>query len=78
MVFSTDKNELKHLSDTKIVRHTQLRLEMNPYLDKDYFVLRKLKRGVKITKGFAKRVWDKAITLNKPETETMINNCCPT
>ena len=23
-VFSTDKNELKHLSDTKIVRHTQL------------------------------------------------------
>ncbi len=38
-VFCTDKNELKLLSDTKIVRHTQLRSEMNPYLDKDYFVL---------------------------------------
>jgi len=77
-VFSTDKNELKHLSDTKIVRHTQLRLEMNPYLDKDYFVLRKLKRGVKKIKGFAKSVWDKAKNLNKPEAEIMINNCCPT
>jgi hypothetical protein len=39
-VFSTDKNELKHLSDTKIVRHTQLRLEMNPYLDKDYCLVK--------------------------------------
>jgi RNA-directed DNA polymerase len=76
-VFSTDKNELKLLSDTKIVRHTQLRLEMNPYLDKDYFVLRKLKLGVKKIKGYAKRVWDKAKNLKKPETETMTNNCCP-
>ena len=77
-VFCTDKNELKLLSDTKIVRHTQLRSEMNPYLDKDYFVLRKLKLGVKKINGFVKRVWDKAKNLNKPETETMVNNCCPT
>src|SRR4030065_1434686 len=76
-VFSTDKNELKHLSDTKIVRHTQLRLEMNPYLDKDYFVLRKLKLRVKKIKGFAKRGGNKVKNINKPETETMINNCCP-
>jgi RNA-directed DNA polymerase len=77
-VFCSDKNELKLLSDTKIVRHTQLRPEMNPYLDKDYFVLRKLRQSAKKIKGFAKRVWDKAKNLNKPETETMINNCCPT
>jgi RNA-directed DNA polymerase len=77
-VFSTDKNELKLLSDTKIVRHTQLRSDMNPYLDRDYFVLRKLKLGVKKINSLAKRVWDKAKNVNKTETETMINNCCPT
>jgi RNA-directed DNA polymerase len=77
-VFSTVKNELKLLSDTKIVRHTQLRSDMNPYLDRDYFVLRKLKLGVKKINSLAKRVWDKAKNVNKTETETMINNCCPT
>ncbi len=77
-VFSSDKNELKLLSDTKIVRHTQLRLEMNPYLDKDYFVLRNVKLGVKKINGFLKRMWGKAKNFNKPETETMTNNCCPT
>ena len=77
-VFSTDKKELKLLSDIKIVRHTQLRLEMNPYLDSDYFVLRKLKLGVKKMNSIAKKVWDKAKNINKSETETMINNCCPT
>jgi RNA-directed DNA polymerase len=76
-VFSTDKKELKLLSDIKIVRHTQLRLEMNPYLDSDYFVLRKIKLGVKKIHGFVKNVWDKAKNFNKPETETKINNCCP-
>ncbi len=58
--FSTDKNQLKLLSDTKIVRHIPLKLDMNPYLDKDYFVLRKLKLGVKKITGFAKKVRDKA------------------
>jgi len=77
-VFSTDKNELKLLSDTKIVRHTKLRMEMNPYLDKDYFVLRKLKMSVKKINGFAEGVWDKAKNFIKPETVTMTNNCCPT
>ena len=77
-VFSTDKKELKLLSDTKIVRHTQLRSDMNPYLDRDYFVLRKLKLGVKKINSIAKRVWNKAKNVNKPETETMKNNCCPT
>ena len=36
-VFSTERNKLKHFSDTKIVRHTNLKLNMNPYLDKEYF-----------------------------------------
>ena len=77
-VFCTDKKELRLLSDTNIVRHTQLRSEMNPYLDKDYFVLRKLKMRVKKINGFARRVWDKAKNFNKTENKTMINNCCPT
>ena len=29
--------------DTKIIRHTQLKLDMNPYIDRDYFYFRKLK-----------------------------------
>jgi RNA-directed DNA polymerase len=77
-VFSTDKKELKLLSDTKIVRHTQLRSDMNPYLDRDYFVLRKLKLGVKKMHGFVKNVWDKVKNFNKRETETKINSCCLT
>ena len=77
-VFSTDKNELKLLSDTKIVRHTQLSSDMNPYLDRDYFVLRKLKLGVKKMHGFVKNVWDKVKNFNEPENETKKNNCCPT
>jgi RNA-directed DNA polymerase len=46
-VFSAGNKQLKLLSYTKIVRHTRLKLDMNPFLDKDYFVLRKLKLGVK-------------------------------
>jgi RNA-directed DNA polymerase len=40
-VFSTEKNKLKRFSDTKIVRHTCLKLNMNPYLDKEYFDVRR-------------------------------------
>ncbi|MCD4797782.1 MAG: group II intron reverse transcriptase/maturase, partial [Methanosarcinales archaeon] len=38
-VFAEGNKELKLLSDTKIVRHTKLKIGMNPYLDNDYFVL---------------------------------------
>ncbi len=41
-VFSTEDKQLKLLSDTKIVRHTILTLGKNPYLDKEYFVSRKI------------------------------------
>ena len=42
-VFSTKKNKLKLLSDTKIVRHIRLKLDRNPYLDKEYFAVRRYK-----------------------------------
>ena len=40
-VFSSEGKNLKLLSDTKIVRHTSLKLNMNPYLDKGYFEARR-------------------------------------
>jgi len=76
-VYSEGSKQLYFLSDTKIVRHTKLKLDMNPYLNKDYFVSRKLKLGVKKLTGIAKKVWDKAKNICKPETVTMTNNCCP-
>jgi len=42
-VFSTEKNKLKRFSDTKIVRHICLKLDRNPYLDKEYFDVRRYK-----------------------------------
>ncbi len=49
-IFSEGTKQLKSLSNTKIVRHTKLKLDMNPFLDREYFVLRKLKlRAGKVT-----------------------------
>jgi RNA-directed DNA polymerase len=78
-VFSDDTEQLRFLSDTKIVRHIKLKLDMNPHLNKDYFVSReeKLKSRVKKLKSIAKNVWDKAKNICKLETVTMTNNCCP-
>jgi len=75
-IFSEGIKQLKSLSDTKIVRHTKLKLDMNPYLDREYFVLRKLKLRAKKLAAMAKKVLDKT-KICKPETETMTNNCCP-
>lgn len=77
-MFSEGDKQLNLLSDRKIIRHTRLKLDMNPYLDKDYFVRRKLKLGIKKLRGMAENVWDKAKRICKPESETMTNNCCPT
>ena len=44
-VFSTGKNGLKLFADTKIVRHTGLKLDKNPYLDIEYYELRKNRRN---------------------------------
>lgn len=40
-IFSIEGNILKSFSDTKIIRHPNLKLGMNPYLDKEYFDLRR-------------------------------------
>ena len=40
-VFSSEGKNLKLLVDTKIVRHTSLKLNMNPYLDRGYFEARR-------------------------------------
>jgi RNA-directed DNA polymerase len=76
-VFLTGDKQLKFLSSTKIVRHKRLKLDKNPYLDNDYFVLRKSELGIKKRTGMTKNAWDIAKSVCKPETVTMINNCCP-
>ncbi len=76
-VFSEGNKRLNLLSDKKIVRHTKLKLDMNPYIDKDYFILRKIKLGVKKLTGTVNNAWDKVNKICKPETETITNNCCP-
>ncbi|CAG0994569.1 hypothetical protein METP3_02864 [Methanosarcinales archaeon] len=48
-VFSTEKNIIKFFSDTKIVRHIGLKLDKNPYLDKEYFDLRRYRLSVRKT-----------------------------
>ena len=58
-VFSTKKNQLKRFSDTKIIRHIGLMVDKNPYLDTEYFELRKFRqRGLKLTRWYKTR-WDK-------------------
>ncbi|KAF5416113.1 MAG: hypothetical protein C5S49_05100 [Candidatus Methanogaster sp.] len=57
--FSTKKNRLKLFSDTKIVRHIGLKLDKNPYLDSEYFELRKLRQNaMKLTEWYKTR-WGK-------------------
>jgi len=55
----------------------KLKLDMNPYLDKDYFIERKIKQGIKKLRSEAKSVWGKIKNVIKPETKTMTINCCP-
>ncbi len=76
-MFSEGNKQLNLLFDTKIVRHTKLKLDMNPHIDKDYFIKRKLDLGIKKLKRMAKKVWVKTKMICKPETETMTNNGCP-
>jgi len=76
-VFSEGNKRLNLLSDTKIVRHMKLKLDMNPHLDKEYFILRKIKLGVNKLKGVVNEGLDKAKNVLPPETKTMTNNCCP-
>jgi RNA-directed DNA polymerase len=76
-VFSDEDKKLNILSDTKIIRHIRLKLDMNPYLDNEYFVLRKIKQRAKKLTGMTNNLRDKALKICKPKTETMTNDCCP-
>lgn len=76
-VFSDGTKQLCFLFDTKIVRHIKLKLDMNPHLDKDYFISRKLKLGVNKLTNIAKKMFDEAKKICKPVTMTMKYNCCP-
>jgi RNA-directed DNA polymerase len=50
-----DKLALLQTYDTKIVRHIHLKLDMNPYIDRDYFYFRKLKLLANRNLGTAKK-----------------------
>jgi len=41
-IFSSEDCQLRKFSDTKIRRHTLVKLDKNPYLDSDYFAKRRL------------------------------------
>ncbi|NOQ48564.1 MAG: group II intron reverse transcriptase/maturase, partial [Methanococcoides sp.] len=60
-VFSTKKNQLKKLSDKRIVRNPKLSFDKNPYLDTEYFKIRKYKQGSKKLSGKFKTVWKNQI-----------------
>src|SRR5665647_1731054 len=57
-VFSTGIFQLKLLSDKKIVRHINLILDKNPYLNKRYFAERKYNQGLRKLSGKFKKIWD--------------------
>ena len=42
-MFSTGTKNLKRFSDTRIVRHPNVKLDKNPYLDMEYFNWRRAK-----------------------------------
>jgi RNA-directed DNA polymerase len=56
-VFSTKVNQLKRMSDKRIVRNPQIKLDKNPYTDTEYFVERKYKQGIKKLSGKFKTIW---------------------
>ena len=46
-IFSSEGKNLKLMSDTKVVRHICLKLNMNPYLDRGYFEARRNKLRIR-------------------------------
>ena len=52
-IFSDGKKKLKFASDTKIIRHTLVRLEANPYLPKyrEYYEKRQMNKIIKAVKA---------------------------
>ena len=58
-VFSTKKNRLKLFSDTKIIRHIGRKMDKKPYLDSEYFKLRKLRQKALKLSDWYKTRWNK-------------------
>lgn len=55
--FASDDQVLIQLAKTPIIRYPKLKLEKNPYLDRQYFTDRQYKLGIKFIKGKYKMVW---------------------
>lgn len=56
-MFSSGGIELLRLGDVPIVRHTKIRMDVNPYLDTEYFARRKFRQGMKRLSGRFKKIW---------------------
>lgn len=56
-VFSSNDKKLKLLSDKKIIRSPLLKLNKNPYIDRDYFEKRKFNQGASKLSGKFINVW---------------------
>ena len=57
-VFSTEDKELIRVDHIPIVRHIKVRMNANPYFDKQYFIDRKFEQGKRRLSGKFKRVWE--------------------
>ena len=56
-VFSTQDKELLRVDHIPIVRHIKVRIDVNPYLDAQYFIDRKFEHGMKRLSGRFKLIW---------------------
>jgi len=54
-----DNKKLMKMSDKKIVRHTRLKLDQNPYIDEHYFTRRKINLQANKMSGRYKNIWIK-------------------
>lgn len=52
-----DKKTLKLMSDKPIIRELSLKLSMNPFIDREYFINRKYKMGCMKLTGNMKKLW---------------------
>jgi len=56
-VFATDEIALLRVDNIPIVRHIKIRMNVNPYIDVEYFAERKFKQGMRRLNGRFKNVW---------------------
>lgn len=55
--YAGDSQILIQLAQTPIIRHPKLKLDKNPYLDREYFIDRQYNLGIKFIRGKYKEVW---------------------